>query len=159
MHHHHQQIPAAAGRPAFNETRPTLAVTPEVSLDMRCDFPPHTSLCYLQHHAVAYFTDINELWPALEIFSLADLFVAEKYSTSAMYDRNADIGLGYPDGYITSLGGRPVAAYCLAPAPLTYRALEKPGSLGWVKGARADLDRMSSVAPTEGARSICGVLL
>ena len=114
-----------------SEERTPLNFVPEQVLE-QCDMDLGHALTYLEFHCADFFTDVEELSTALELYSDASYLLEQ--TTNFSYQRrhrqhqhttmvSCPI---FPEGYVTSLTGRAVAHANRHPAPSRFRSLQAP---------------------------------
>jgi len=109
--------------------RPPLTFDPEGVLE-HCDLDVGHAMTYLGYHCVDFFTDIEELSTAFDLFSDAAFLLEQttNYSYGNRY-RQANTTVTcpiFPEGYVMSLAGRAVAHANHHPAPSRFRQLQAP---------------------------------
>lgn len=113
------------------EERPPLNFVPEQVLE-QCDMDLGHALTYLEFHCADFFTDVEELSTALDLYSDASYLLEQ--TTNFSYQRRhrqhqhtTTVSCPiFPEGYVSSLTGRAVAHANRNPAPSRFRSLQAP---------------------------------
>ena len=124
---------SALANNSTNGERPPLAFDPEQVLE-HCDMDLGHALTYLGFHCVDFFTDVEELSTALDLYSDASYLLEQttNYNYQRRWGNNAYQNTTtvscpiFPEGYVSSLAGRAMAHANRHPAPSRFRSLQAP---------------------------------
>jgi cell cycle checkpoint protein len=110
--------------------RPPLQFDPEAVLE-HCDMDLGNVLTYLEFHSPDFFTDIEELSTAFDLYSDASHLLEQttnyNFQRKSFNNSNNTVRSPiFPEGYVASLAGRSVAYANHHPAPSRFRQLQAP---------------------------------
>ncbi|CAB9497802.1 cycle checkpoint protein RAD17 [Seminavis robusta] len=109
--------------------RPPLQFDPEGVLE-HCDLDLGNALTYLGFHSVDFFTDIEEISTAMDLYSDASYLLEQttnyNYQRRNLNNNNTVSCPIFPEGYVTSLASRSVGYANHHPAPSRFRQLDAP---------------------------------